>query len=587
MANPYFNATYYLANNPDLFAAGVTVATAWDHYVSYGAQEAYTAGGMTRAPNAWFDAQFYLLNNQDLIANGVTPETAFDHFTSFGMQELRSPNQQIANDPITSASLLAYVNANSDVATALNVTIPATELTSAQQNAAVAQYYGYGFSESRPSAPTDFNPNPTPVGSTFTLTTGSDYADVSGSYRNGSTTPSDFKFTSGNETVNGTNLTLQPAAGTIVLDSLLDGTTTDSDILNITLGAGAAMGATTISNIENINVSVGATTSALAAVVNLTATTGAKTLTISGASAQPITFAGGNLAGTGITTVDASGMTSAVNGLVASFATSTSTAALTITGSAAGDTFTGVGGNDTIDGGAGNDNIAGGAGSDSLLGGAGNDTISGGANNDTIDGGAGNDTLNGDAGNDVVNGGAGNDTIATGGGADTITGGAGNDTITLTAGAGNSETVVFESTAAGNGTDTLNIFTAGAVNAGGDVLDFTAFLGAEGTYAGAKVTAAAAGPAGTGYTTAVGENVVVLQNVLAWGNDLDATELQAGALRFGANTSGVIVYEGLADAVAYYVTTDANSAYASVALVGTLAGAGGAGVLTYVDANFA
>ncbi|NLY28295.1 MAG: hypothetical protein GX049_12270, partial [Alcaligenaceae bacterium] len=169
MANPYFNATYYLANNPDIFAAGVTTATAWDHYVSYGAQEAYTAGGMTRAPNAWFDAQFYLQNNQDLIANGVTPETAFDHFTNFGMYELRAPSQSVAASPMTDASLLAYVNANADVAEALGVTVPATELTETQQNGAIANFYGYGYAENRPSAPTNVNANPT---ETFTLTAG-------------------------------------------------------------------------------------------------------------------------------------------------------------------------------------------------------------------------------------------------------------------------------------------------------------------------------------------------------------------------------------------------------------------------------
>lgn len=173
MANPYFNATYYLANNPDIFAAGVTTATAWDHYVSYGAQEAYTAGGMTRAPNAWFDAQFYLQNNQDLIANGVTPETAFDHFTNFGMYELRAPSQSVAASPMTDASLLAYVNANADVAEALGVTVPATELTETQQNGAIANFYGYGYAENRPSAPTNVNANPT---ETFTLTAGTDVA---------------------------------------------------------------------------------------------------------------------------------------------------------------------------------------------------------------------------------------------------------------------------------------------------------------------------------------------------------------------------------------------------------------------------
>ena len=140
MANPYFNAVYYLQNNPDLMAAGVTAATAWDHYVQYGANEAYAAGGSVRAPNDWFDARAYLNGNPDLIAAGVTPETALDHFQQYGANELRSPNAAIAASPITAASLVAYVNANADIATALSITIPATTLTAAQQDAVVAHF---------------------------------------------------------------------------------------------------------------------------------------------------------------------------------------------------------------------------------------------------------------------------------------------------------------------------------------------------------------------------------------------------------------------------------------------------------------
>ena len=70
-----------------------------------------------------------------------------------------------------------------------------------------------------------------------------------------------------------------------------------------------------------------------------------------------------------------------------------------------------------------------------------------------------------------VTAGAGAQTITTGSGDDTITGGAGDDIIALTA--GGSDTVVFASTAADNGADTINGFVAGI---SGDVLDFSAFL---------------------------------------------------------------------------------------------------------------
>lgn len=248
MANPYFNAVYYLQNNPDLMAAGVTAATAWDHYVQYGANEAYAAGGSVRAPNDWFDARAYLNGNPDLIAAGVTPANALDHFQAYGANELRSPNAQIAASPITAASLVAYVNANADIATALSITIPATTLTAAQQNAVVAQFYGYGINESRPSAPTNFEPQPNP-GQTFTLTTAID----------------NIQGTAGNDTVLGSDTTLQAA------DNINGGAGTDT--LNL------ALAATTTHYLRSSNVEI-LNTQALggARTVDLTNTSGAEQL---------------------------------------------------------------------------------------------------------------------------------------------------------------------------------------------------------------------------------------------------------------------------------------------------------------------
>lgn len=52
MANPFFDAAFYLAKNPDVAAAGYTLATAEQHYNQYGAFE-------VRAANPWFDAKAY------------------------------------------------------------------------------------------------------------------------------------------------------------------------------------------------------------------------------------------------------------------------------------------------------------------------------------------------------------------------------------------------------------------------------------------------------------------------------------------------------------------------------------------------
>jgi RTX calcium-binding nonapeptide repeat (4 copies) len=81
-------------------------------------------------------------------------------------------------------------------------------------------------------------------GGTFTLTTGNDVADTNSALRG--SLVSDFKFTSGNETAQGTVGTLTSG------DVLVDGSTTDADTLSVTLKV--ASGAFTAQNIENINV---------------------------------------------------------------------------------------------------------------------------------------------------------------------------------------------------------------------------------------------------------------------------------------------------------------------------------------------
>lgn len=231
MANPLFNAVYYLTQNPDVFAAGYTVDTAYDHYTQFGADEAYVAGGSVRAPNPWFDAKYYLTQNTDLIAGGVTPETALDHFLAYGATEGRAPDAAVAANPITEAGLLAYAKANPDLLTAFGIEEDAAELTDTQKNDLTLQFYTYGYNESRPAAPTvvdvpaaDANP-----GQTFTLTTAID--NITG--------------TSGDDTFLGDNTSSNPA------DTL------DGGAGNDTLKLYSTNTLPNISNIENIYVNNG------------------------------------------------------------------------------------------------------------------------------------------------------------------------------------------------------------------------------------------------------------------------------------------------------------------------------------------
>ncbi|WP_442594938.1 beta strand repeat-containing protein [Parapusillimonas sp. JC17] len=164
MANPYFNAAYYLATNLDVLAAGYTVETAEQHYLQHGAVEALSGANTARKPAPWFDIQFYLTNYPDLLAGGVTAQTAFQHFVTHGQFEQRSPANGLT---VTDAKLQAYADANEDLRTAFDITDTAN-LTAAQKDALTSHFYQYGYTEDRPGAPFDSDVNP---GGSFTLTT--------------------------------------------------------------------------------------------------------------------------------------------------------------------------------------------------------------------------------------------------------------------------------------------------------------------------------------------------------------------------------------------------------------------------------
>jgi len=115
---------------------------------------------------------------------------------------------------------------------------------------------------------------PASVSATFTLTTGTDTADSVSAARG--SLISDFKFTGNNETVTG-------AVGTVSAnDVLVDGSTTDADVLSVSLNG--ASGKFTASNIETINT----TFSAGSANLQLDNVSGAKTINVTGAVAGTV-----------------------------------------------------------------------------------------------------------------------------------------------------------------------------------------------------------------------------------------------------------------------------------------------------------
>ena len=118
----------------------------------------------------------------------------------------------------------------------------------------------------------------TPTGNTFSMTPLNDVASsttaVNGSIAN------DFRFSSADDTVNAITASIQAA------DTLLDGSTTDTDVINIT--STGAMNAMTAVNIETANVTM-ASGAATAVFTNFT---GLTAVTVTGSVAGTVTNAG-------------------------------------------------------------------------------------------------------------------------------------------------------------------------------------------------------------------------------------------------------------------------------------------------------
>ncbi len=156
-------------------------------------------------------------------------------------------------------------------------------------------------------------------------------------------------------------------------------------------------------------------------------------------------------------------------------------------GKSGDDILTGGLGDDTLFGGGDDDYLIGGEGNDTLTGGEENDTLYGGEGNDTLDGGlhddelfgengddiiwgaSGADTLYGEAGDDILNGAQGDTSLDLDGepeAIDHLFGGIGNDSLLLgigdegTGGDG-ADTFIIDQAVIGEGTSTINDFTAG------------------------------------------------------------------------------------------------------------------------------
>lgn len=202
-----------------------------------------------------------------------------------------------------------------------------------------------------------------------------------------------FRFSGLNQVVNGTQTTF---SGVVNGDRLVDPSTTDNDVLNVTAvtnlgailipgGTAVGLGAPTtqlvVRNIENLNFALQGATGTFA--LNGAQLTGVNSFTATGTIGAA---AGGvNLAANGATSFDSTAVTGG------------------------GFTVTMGNGANTVDTGATNDTITTGRAADTINSGAGNDSVTSAAGADVIDAGAGADSINGGVGADTITGGAGAD----------------------------------------------------------------------------------------------------------------------------------------------------------------------------------
>ncbi|OZI33585.1 hypothetical protein CEK29_22330 [Bordetella genomosp. 5] len=474
MANPYFNAQYYLQNNPDLVLAGITVETAEAHYTKYGAFEESKAGA-PRLPNAWFDASFYLQSNPDLIAAGLTLGQALDHYAQYGIFEGRAFSDDADLDP-SEFDASAYAAANEDLRTAFGIE-DASDLTAEQTADLLGHYLAYGLYESRTTgqtgdfanlvgqsqaAPIAVTAGTVAVGTQFDDTFTLDAGTVATATVNGVAGDDTLVITgagatavrlisvenvainsaadvtvtgTGVETLSFTNASGASYAGALVSDITIGALTTgvefaftgvtgSSDNLSLNLAADANVsGGVAVSGVETVDLDLAATVDSDGNFVSAGQIAQLNANGVEGSSLT-VNITGGNAASTNSLTVESFG--------------SAELATVTIDGSdylggqtlTAGASLANV--NVTINGGAGKDLLS---------------TSTAAGHTATLNGGAGDDTLVASLGQDILTGGAGNDVFqfttanslvslnASGeiAGVDTITDFSAGDSIELTA----------------------------------------------------------------------------------------------------------------------------------------------------------
>ncbi|GEM_PF-450456 len=141
---PYFDASYYLSENPDVAEAGLDPV---DHYCQRGWAEG-------RNPSTLFSSQFYLEDNADVAASGVNP---FWHYLVTGRDEGRRglPPPSASGPDAVSPELRGWMDAVADAFDATYYLEQHPDVAGAGLDP-LLHYFTHGWAEGRDPRP-DFS----------------------------------------------------------------------------------------------------------------------------------------------------------------------------------------------------------------------------------------------------------------------------------------------------------------------------------------------------------------------------------------------------------------------------------------------
>jgi hypothetical protein len=359
--NATFDYQYYRANNADL--ATMTALQAFEHYENFG----YKEGRVTAAAYANFDEANYLATYADLGKAGITEATALNHYLTYGISENRTAKNDDGTVVSSSTSAVTYTlttGVDNIVGAATNDTIDGSRII----NGGVA-FDGLGNADAidgGAGSDTLFVQNvtaaasitPASIKNVETLSVESIAAVYTLNLTNADSSIKTLKIA--NSTAGAVNVLSNPTALTtlnidnvnqaITVTSLAAGIAGTTDALAVNLMSATGAAGVSVAGYETINMTSNGT---VANSIGILTDSSLATLNIMGA--QDLTLTGGATS-TSLTNINASTATGKVNVTL----NAAQTQALKFTGGTANDTIN-FGGTytsaDTVDGGTGTDTL--------------------------------------------------------------------------------------------------------------------------------------------------------------------------------------------------------------------------------------